>query len=88
VSPALDALAYLRELIALFLRALEVVLRGRVSFGEAARQAYELGNRSLVFVTGTMGFIGMVMVLQGCYQAQRLLGDYTMVGPGFIQLLV
>jgi phospholipid/cholesterol/gamma-HCH transport system permease protein len=49
--------------------------------------AFEIGNRSLGFLFVTMGFIGMIMILQSGYQAARLIGDYTLLGPGFIQLL-
>jgi phospholipid/cholesterol/gamma-HCH transport system permease protein len=42
----------------------------------------------VLFVMVTMSFIGMIMVLQACFQAQRLVGDFSLVGPGFLQLLV
>jgi phospholipid/cholesterol/gamma-HCH transport system permease protein len=61
---------------------------GRFDRREALRQAYEAGVRSVAFVVATMSFIGIIMVLQACYQAERLVGDYSLVGPGFLQLLV
>lgn len=64
------------------------ILSGDFDRREALRQAFEVGNRSVVFVLATMSFIGMIMVLQACFQSQRLLGDFSLVGPGYIQLLV
>src|SRR5262249_58841068 len=61
---------------------------GRFDRDEAVRQAFAAGNRSLVFILVTMSFIGMIMVLETCFQAQRLVGDYSLVGPGYLQLLV
>ena len=47
--------------------------------GEVARQMYSIGNRSLVFIIVTLGFIGMVMTYEACLQLvarhRRLLAD-------------
>jgi phospholipid/cholesterol/gamma-HCH transport system permease protein len=56
--------------------------------GEVLGQMYEVGNRSLLFVTATMGFLGMIMIFQGCLQAQRIIGNLSLIGPVFLQLLV
>jgi phospholipid/cholesterol/gamma-HCH transport system permease protein len=61
--------------------------RGRPR-GEIARQMYAIGNRSLVFIIVTLGFIGMVMTYEACLQLSRVTGDYTQVGPQLIRLLV
>lgn len=53
-----------------------------------ARQAYELGNRSALFVTVIMAFVGAIMMIQAATQAQRIIGDLSTIGPGFLQLLV
>lgn len=82
------ALHNLAAQLAILARTAALVLSGRIAPRESLKQAYELGNRSLVFVAATMAFIGMIMVLQGCYQAQRLVGDFSLVGPAFLQLLV
>ncbi|MBI3178381.1 MAG: ABC transporter permease, partial [Deltaproteobacteria bacterium] len=60
----------------------------RMEGREALRQAYELGNRSLFFVLVIMSFTGAIMVVQACVQAQRIIGDLTVIGPGFLQLCV
>ncbi len=61
--------------------------RGR-RHGELARQLYEIGNRSLLFVVVTLGFIGMVMTYEACLQLSRVTGDYSQVGPQTIRLIV
>jgi len=56
--------------------------------GELARQLYSIGNRSLVFVVVTLGFIGMVMTYEACLQLSRVVGDYTQVGPQYLRLVI
>jgi phospholipid/cholesterol/gamma-HCH transport system permease protein len=56
--------------------------------GEVVRQMYAIGNRSLVFVIVTLGFIGMVMTYEACLQLSRVTGDYSQVGPQSIRLLI
>jgi phospholipid/cholesterol/gamma-HCH transport system permease protein len=62
--------------------------RARREPGELARQMYQLGNRSLLFVMVTLGFIGMVMVFQTCLQINRVTGDLSQVGGEFAKILV
>jgi phospholipid/cholesterol/gamma-HCH transport system permease protein len=61
--------------------------RGRPR-GELVRQLYAIGNRSLVFVMVTLGFIGMVMTYEACLQSSRVTGDYSQVGPNLLRLIV
>ena len=51
--------------------------------GEVARQMFTIGNRSLLFICVTMGFLGMVMVMQSGQQIGRVTGDLTQLGPEF-----
>ena len=62
--------------------------RGQRPPGEVANQMYVVGNKSLLFITVTLGFIGMVMVYQSCLQLERITGDLSQVGPEFLKLLV
>ncbi|MEO0815293.1 MAG: ABC transporter permease, partial [Myxococcota bacterium] len=55
---------------------------------EVFRHAYEVGNRSILFITAIMGFVGAIMVVQASTQAARIIGDLSTIGPGFLQLLV
>jgi phospholipid/cholesterol/gamma-HCH transport system permease protein len=61
--------------------------RGRAR-GEVVRQLYSIGNRSLVFIVVTLGFIGMVMTYQACLQLGRVTGDYSQVGSQFLRLII
>jgi phospholipid/cholesterol/gamma-HCH transport system permease protein len=61
--------------------------RGRPK-GELVRQMYAIGNKSLVFIIVTLGFIGMVMTYEACLQLSRVTGDYSQVGPQLIRLIV
>jgi phospholipid/cholesterol/gamma-HCH transport system permease protein len=56
--------------------------------GEIARQLYAIGNRSLVFIAVTLGFIGMVMTYEACLQLARVTGDFSQVGNQFLRLVV
>jgi phospholipid/cholesterol/gamma-HCH transport system permease protein len=56
--------------------------------GELTRQLHAVGNRSLVFIAVTLGFIGMVMTYQACLQLGRVTGDYSQVGGQFLRLIV
>jgi phospholipid/cholesterol/gamma-HCH transport system permease protein len=56
--------------------------------GEIWRQLYSIGNRSVVFIVVTLGFIGMVMTYEACLQLSRVTGDYSMVGMQYLRLIV
>ncbi len=56
--------------------------------GEVARQMYIVGNKSLLFICVTMGFLGMVMVIQSGEQINRITGDLSQLGPQFLRLFI
>ncbi|MBA3462829.1 MAG: ABC transporter permease [Deltaproteobacteria bacterium] len=56
--------------------------------GELARQMHAIGNKSLVFIIVTLGFIGMVMTYEACMQLSRITGDYSQVGSQFLRLII
>jgi phospholipid/cholesterol/gamma-HCH transport system permease protein len=57
--------------------------------GEIVRQMHAIGNRSLIFIVVTLGFIGMVMTYEACLQLQRVgIADYSQVGSQYIKLIV
>src|SRR5262249_51537196 len=56
--------------------------------GEVARQMYSIGNRSLVFIVVTLGFIGMVTTYEACLQLSRVTGDFSQVGNQFLRLII
>ena len=62
--------------------------KGARNRGELWRQLYSIGNRSLLFIVVTLGFIGMVMTYQACLQLGRVTGDYSQVGSQLLRLIV
>ncbi len=85
---AIDLVIGGRELYSVFVRALYYTFRGRREKGATLRQMYEVGNKSLFFLSITMGFMGMILVYQAGLQAKRVVPDYTMLGATYLELLV
>jgi phospholipid/cholesterol/gamma-HCH transport system permease protein len=56
--------------------------------GELVRQLHAIGNRSVVFIAVTLGFIGMVMTYEACLQLSRVTGDFSQVGSQYLRLVV
>lgn len=56
--------------------------------GALVEQMHIIGNRSLLFIVVTIGFIGMVMIYQACLQFSRAVGDLSQVGVQFLRLIV
>jgi phospholipid/cholesterol/gamma-HCH transport system permease protein len=82
------ALSVLGEVSLLTLQVARGGLARRWAKGELWRQLFEVGNRSLLFVMVTLGFIGMVLVFQTCLQITRVTGDLSQVGAEFAKILV
>jgi phospholipid/cholesterol/gamma-HCH transport system permease protein len=72
----------------LLVQTLYYSLRGRREPGAIAKQMYEIGNRSLLFVCIVMSFIGMILVYQGGLQTQRVVPDLSQLGATFVEILV
>ena len=77
---ALDLYYGGREMYSVFVRTLYYTFRGKREKGALTAQLYEIGNRSVVFISITMGFIGMILVYQSGLQLQRVVPDYTLLG--------
>jgi phospholipid/cholesterol/gamma-HCH transport system permease protein len=84
----LDGLRATRELWLVYVATLAGVIRGGRRKGDIARQMYSIGNRSIVFIIVTLGFIGMVMTYEACLQLSRVTGDYSQIGSQFVRLIV
>jgi phospholipid/cholesterol/gamma-HCH transport system permease protein len=56
--------------------------------GELTRQLHAIGNRSVVFLVVTLGFLGMVMTYEACLQLSRVTGDFSQVGSQSLRLIV
>jgi len=87
-AAAIDLMIGGRELYSVFVRTLYYTFRGRREKGATVRQMYEIGNRSMVFLSITMGFIGMILVYQAGLQSKRVVPDFTMLGATYLELLV
>jgi len=84
----MEALRGARGLFGIFARTLYWSVRGRRARGVVLAQCYEVGNKSVFFLTVTMGFIGMILVFQSGLQARRIVPDLTMLGATFLEMLV
>jgi len=82
------ALRQMRGLFEIFARTLYWSVKGRRAKGVVLAQCYEVGNKSVFFLTVTMGFIGMILVFQSGLQARRVVPDLTMLGATFLEMLV
>ncbi len=85
----------MKDELRLFFRVLGRTLAGSFSLsargrekGAVIEQMYQVGNRSLIFIAVTLGFIGMVLVFQTCLQVNHITGDLSQVGSEFIKILV
>jgi phospholipid/cholesterol/gamma-HCH transport system permease protein len=87
-AAAIDLFLGGKELLSVFIRTLYYTVRGKREKGAFATQMYEIGNKSVFFLSITMGFIGMILVYQSGLQAKRVVPDYTMLGATYLELLV
>jgi phospholipid/cholesterol/gamma-HCH transport system permease protein len=60
----------------------------RFSGRQFMEQCYEIGNRSLLFITVTLGVLGFISVYQVGHQVEQILPDFTMMGAAFMQIMV
>jgi phospholipid/cholesterol/gamma-HCH transport system permease protein len=77
-----------RELYSVLARTLYFTVRGKREPGATLRQMYEIGNKSLLFLTVTMGCIGMILVYQAGLQTKRVVPDFSLLGATYLELLV
>lgn len=87
-AAGVDLLIGGRELYSVFVRALYYTWAGKREKGATVRQMYEMGNRSLFFISTTMGFFGLILVYQAGLQTKRVVPDFTQLGATYLELLV
>ncbi len=87
-SEAIGLFQTARELYSIFVRTLYYTFRGRREPGAVLEQMYEIGNRSLFFITVVMGFFGTILVYQAGLQNKRILPEMTMLGATYLELLI
>lgn len=76
------------DLYSVFVRTLYFCFRGRREPGAVVAQMYEIGNKSIFFLTVVMGFIGMILVFQAGLQTKRILPELSLIGANYIEVLV
>ena len=86
--PFLEVGTTVREIFAVFGLTLYYLVKGRTRWRSIFEQLYDVGNRSVIFIAVTLGFLGMILVYQSGYQAQQITGDLQMLGGLFLQLLL
>jgi phospholipid/cholesterol/gamma-HCH transport system permease protein len=87
-AAGIDLFLGARELYSVFVRTLYYSVRGRRDRGAVVEQMFAIGNKSLFFLSITMGFIGMILVYQAGIQAKRIVPDFSMLGATYLELLV
>jgi phospholipid/cholesterol/gamma-HCH transport system permease protein len=87
---AIDLFVSGRELYSVFVRTLYFAATGRRRRepGAVVGQMFEMGNRSLAFISITMGALGMIITYQIGIQQARIVPDYTMLGAMYLELVV
>jgi phospholipid/cholesterol/gamma-HCH transport system permease protein len=63
-------------------------VRSRREPGAIWHQMYAIGNQSVVFITVTLGFLGMILVYQVATQVEKILPDFSMLGAAFLQVMI
>lgn len=76
------------ELAKVFALTFYYTVRTRWVGSSIVKQMHEVGNRSLVFVILTLGFLGAIFNAQAGFQAKRVIGDTSMLGLSFLPLLI
>ena len=84
----LDLFRSARDLYSVFVRTLYYIVRGKHEPGAISGQMFEIGNKSVFFVTVVMGFIGLIGIYQSGTQAKRIIPDFTLLGATYLQLLI
>ena len=85
-SLTLDVLSDTRQILGLLGQTVQSL--PAVEWRRVVEQVHCIGNRSIFFVGTIMSFTGAIMVVQASTQLERIIGDLTVVGPSFLQLIV
>lgn len=87
-EPVLYTWREIRGIARMAVLVFQYMLRGKIRWRAVAEQAYEIGNKSVVFITFTLGFLGMILVFQAGFQAEKITGDLQLLGALFLQILL
>ena len=87
-AAALELAGTVKDVYSVFVRTLYYCVYGRREPGAVLVQMYEIGNKSVFFLTVVMGFLGMILVYQAGLQTKRVVPDLTLLGATYLELLV
>lgn len=80
--------AVVRSPLVLGLRTLDASFRTPPPWRRLLEHLHNVGNRSTIFIAVTLGFLGLILVLQACLQTLKVLPDLTAIGRNFIPAMV
>ncbi|RLB53205.1 MAG: ABC transporter permease [Deltaproteobacteria bacterium] len=69
-------------------RVMRSIRRGNMDRAAVFEQMWIMGNKSVFYMTVTMGVIGIILIYQGGLQAQRIVPDTSMIGATYTKFLV
>ena len=87
-QPLVDVARLCKRLAHTFALTMYYLVRGRKRVDMIVEQLHEIGNRSVVFILFTLGFLGMILIYQAGFQAMKITGDLQLLGALFLQLLL
>ncbi|MEZ4461332.1 MAG: ABC transporter permease [bacterium] len=87
-EPMLEVYEIVRGIASTFMLTIYYTLNRKKRREAIAEQLFEIGNKSVMFIAFTLGFLGMILIYQAGYQAMRITGDLQMLGALFLQLLL
>ncbi len=77
-----------RSTLGLLARVFYWLRHGHVHRDLVVEQMWIMGNKSLFYMTVTMGVIGVILIYQGGLQAQRVVPDTSMIGATYLKFLL
>lgn len=84
----LDVAKDIRDILRMFATTVRITIRGKHDRKLIVDQMHQIGNRSVFFITVTMGFIGMILVFQSALQALKIVPDLQLLGATYSELLI
>ncbi len=69
-------------------RTLRAMFRGRFPWHNTFEQMYNAGNRSMVFITVVMAFLGIIGTYATCVQMLEMIPQLSIVGPAEIPVVL
>jgi phospholipid/cholesterol/gamma-HCH transport system permease protein len=87
-TPVVDVARAWGALLGCGLRTLRAIVVAPIAWREVIHQGYLIGNRSVPFITVTLGFLGLISVYQVALQIQQIIPDFSMLGAAFLQMMI